>query len=326
MLLVLLNISLGSQVPADAATLQGDINVHDPSMIKQGNSYYLFSTGDSQGITNQGNIQIRKSSDLINWQFVGTVFRSTPEWIITALGLRPRSLWAPDISYFNGKYYLYYVGSHFGTNKSVIGLATNITLDPTSPNYRWVDQGQVIRSTSSDYWNAIDPCLSFDTDNKPWLSFGSFWDGIKMRRLDAGTGKLSSADSTLYSLASRGGGAIEAPSIIRRKNYYYLFVSFDFCCRRASSTYKIMVGRAMSITGPYADSHGRRMDQGGGDLILAGYDRYRGPGGQSVYLDGSIYRLVHHYYDALDNGTHKLQIRNLAWTDDDWPVAGEPLG
>ena len=87
-----------------------------------------------------------------------------------------------------------------------------------------------------------------------------------------------------------------------------------------------MVGRAISITGPYADSHGRRMDQGGGDLMLAGYDRYRGPGGQTVYLDGGIYRLVHHYYDALDNGAHKLQIRNLTWTEDDWPVAGEPLG
>ena len=148
--LVLLCINLASHVPADAATLQGDINIHDPSMIKQGDSYYLFSTGDSRGLINQGNIQIRKSTDLIAWQFVGTVFPSTPEWFITALGLKPRSLWAPDVSYFNGKYYLYYAGSRFGTNNSVIGLAANITLDPTSPNYKWVDEGQVIRSTSSD--------------------------------------------------------------------------------------------------------------------------------------------------------------------------------
>ncbi len=295
-------------------------------MIKQGNTYYLFSTGDSQGIINRGNIQIRKSTDLINWQFAGTVFRTTPEWIITALGSRPRSLWAPDISYFNGTYHLYYAGSHFGTNNSVIGLATNVTLDPTSPSYQWVDQGQVIRSTSSDNWNAIDPQLSFDTSNNAWLAFGSFWDGIKMRRIDPGTGKLSPADTTLYSLASRRGGAIEAPSIIHRKNYYYLFVSFDYCCRRANSTYKIMAGRATSITGPYTDRNGRRIDQGGGDLILAGYDRYRGPGGQSVYLDGGTYRMVLHYYDARDNGNHKLQIRDLAWTDDDWPVAGEPVG
>jgi arabinan endo-1,5-alpha-L-arabinosidase len=309
-----------------ALTLQGDIRVHDPGMIKQGDTYYLFSTGDSRGLINQGNIQIRKSTDLVNWQFTGTVFLKTPQWITTALGFRPVSLWAPDISYFNGKYHLYYAGSRFGTNSSVIGLATNTTLDPASPRYQWIDRGEVLRSTSSDNWNAIDPQISMDAHHLPWMSFGSFWDGIKMRRIDKGTGKLYAADATLYSLASRGGGPIEAPSIIRRKRYYYLFVSFDFCCRKANSTYRIMVGRATKITGPYTDREGRRMEQGGGDLVLAGDDRYRGPGGQSVYLDGGIYRLVFHYYDALDNGTHKLQIRDLGWTDDDWPIAGAPSG
>lgn len=327
-LCALLCISLADSATAatTAAQLQGDIQIHDPSLIKQGHTYYLFSTGDGRGLINQGNVQIRTSTDLINWQFKGTVFLNTPEWITTALGFRPRSLWAPDISYFNGKYHLYYAGSGFGINNSVIGLVTNTTLDPASPKYKWIDEGEVIRSKPSDNWNAIDPQLSFDTDNTPWMTFGSFWDGIKMRRIDPRTGKLSSADSRLYSLASRGGGPIEAPSIIRRKKYFYLFVSFDFCCRKANSTYKIMVGRATSITGPYIDREGHRMDQGGGDLVLEGYDRYRGPGGQSVYQDGRAYRLVFHYYDALDNGTHKLQIRELAWTADGWPVAQEPKG
>lgn len=311
---------------AVAADLRGDIEIHDPSLIKQKGVYYLFSTGDSRGGVNQGNIQIRKSKDLINWKFAGTVFSTTPEWIARALGFRPRSLWAPDISYFNGKYYLYYAGSGFGTNNSVIGLATNETLDPASPDYRWTDQGEVIRSATSDKWNAIDPQLSFDADGTPWLSFGSFWDGIKMRRIDPETGKLSAAETTLYSLASRGRGPIEAPAIIRRKDYYYLFVSFDFCCRKADSTYKIMVGRSTSIRGPYVDREGRRMSEGGGDLLLAGYERYRGTGGQSIYLDGGTYRLVLHYYDARDNGTHKLQIRDLTWTKDDWPVVEEPIG
>lgn len=325
LLLSLLCVGAGSGKSAVAIDLQGDILIHDPSMIKQGDTYYLFSTGDSRGIVNQGNIQIRKSADMITWEYVGTVFSATPEWITRVLGFRPKSIWAPDISYFNGKYYLYYAGSGFGTNNSVIGLTTNVTLDPASPDYRWIDRGEVIRSTVSDKWNAIDPQLSFDAGNHPWLSFGSFWDGIKMRRLDSGTGKLSTVDATLYSLASRGGGPIEAPSIVRRNNYYYLFVSFDFCCRRANSTYKIMVGRATSITGPYTDREGRPMSQGGGDLLLAGYERYRGTGGQSVYLDGSTYRLVLHYYDGRDNGAHKLQIRNLAWTNDDWPVVEEPV-
>ncbi len=324
--------SCGATTPAASATptavpapsvLKGDFRVHDPSMIRQGGTYYVFSTGEEYGL-NQGNIQIRKSTDLVNWELVGTVFPTIPDWIGKTIGGTPPNLWAPDISSFNEKYYLYYAGSRFGTNNSVIGLATNTTLDPASPDYKWVDEGLVIRSTSSDNWNAIDPNLSFDADNTPWLSFGSFWDGIKMRQIDPRTGKLATADTSLHSLASRGGDPIEAPSIIYRDGSYYLFVSFDFCCRGANSTYKIMVGRATSITGPYIDRDGKRMDQGGGTLILESKDRYRGPGGETAFLDNGIYRLVHHYYDALDNGVPKLQIHDLVWTNDGWPALRGP--
>jgi arabinan endo-1,5-alpha-L-arabinosidase len=303
--------------------LQGDVRVHDPSMIKQGETYYVFSTGDERGL-NQGNIQIRKSTDLAHWELVGTVFSKIPDWITDELGATPPNLWAPDITFFNDTYHLYYAGSRFGTNNSVIGLATNTTLDPSSPDYKWVDQGMVTRSRPSYSWNAIDPSLSFDTGGTPWLSFGSFWSGIKMQRVDPSTGKLASADTTLYSLASRGGGPIEAPAIVYRDGYYYLFVSFDFCCRGANSTYKIMVGRLKSITGPYTDSSGKSMDRGGGSLVLDSIDHYRGPGGQAIYLEGDTYRLVHHYYDTLDRGIPKLQIHDLAWTPDGWPRLAEP--
>jgi arabinan endo-1,5-alpha-L-arabinosidase len=288
-------------------------------MISQADTYYVFSTGDEYGL-NQGNIQIRKSNDLVRWELVGTVFPTIPDWISQELGGAPPNLWAPDISYFNGKYYLYYAGSRFGTNHSVIGLTTNTTLDPESPSYRWIDEGLVIRSTSSDNWNAIDPNLSLDTDKTPWLAFGSFWDGIKMRRIDPSTGKLAPSDTTLYALASRGGGPIEAPSIVYRSGYYYLFVSFDLCCRGANSTYKIMVGRSRQITGPYLDKSDTPMTQGGGTEVLKSQGRYIGPGGQAVFLDNGTYRLVHHYYDALDNGTPKLRIQDLTWTSDSWPT------
>jgi arabinan endo-1,5-alpha-L-arabinosidase len=177
----------------------------------------------------------------------------------------------------------------------------------------------VIRSHPSFNWNAIDPNLSLDAHGTPWLSFGSFWSGIKMQRVDLSTGKLSTTDTTLYALASRGGGPIEAPAITYRDGNYYLFVSFDFCCRGANSTYKIMVGRSNSITGPYTDNAGKPMEQAGGSLVLDSNDRYQGPGGQAIYLEGDTYRLVHHYYNTLDRGVPKLQIHDLAWTPDGWP-------
>jgi len=315
MLLTLMSCARTLQAPSQ---LQGDFRVHDPAMIKQGDTYYIFSTGDER--YHQGNIQIRTSTDLVSWKLIGSVFETKPDWIAAELGSTPPNLWAPDIVYLNGKYYLYYAGSSFGTNNSVIGLATNATLDPKSPDYKWVDEGMVIRSRPSFSWNAIDPNLAFDAEGAPWLALGSFWTGIKMQRIDSSTGKLSATDTKLYSLASRGGGPIEAPAIVYRDGYYYLFVSFDFCCRGVNSTYKIVVGRSQAITGPYVDRDGKPMMQGGGTLVLASKDRYRGPGGQVVYLDSGTYRLVHHYYDTLDNGAPKLQIHDLTWTSDGWPA------
>ncbi|HEU4329362.1 MAG TPA: family 43 glycosylhydrolase [Roseiflexaceae bacterium] len=291
---------------------------HDPTIIKQGSYYYLFTTG--------GRLGIRRSTDLLNWSSAGTVFpNGLPSWIGSTLGSTPPDLWAPDISYVNGTYYLYYAGSSFGSNNSVIGLATNVTLDPASPNYRWVDQGLVVRSRTSDNWNAIDPNLSFDTAGVPWLSWGSFWSGIKLRRIDPATGKFSSANTTMYSIAGRNGGAIEAPSIIARNGYYYLFVSYDTCCQGSNSTYRTMVGRASSITGPYLDKSGRRMDQGYAEQLLASNDPYRGPGGGMVFADGANLFYTYHFYDSSDNGAAKLQTRPVTFSNG-WPVLGTPVG
>ncbi len=302
---------------------QRDIYVHDPSLIEEDGKLYVFSTGYEP--VNDGTIMIRRSNGQIGmWELVGTVFDRIPDWVRAEVGDIP-NLWAPDISFWDGRYHLYYAGSTFGTNHSVIGLATNVTLDPSSPDYEWVDEGLVFKSTPGDNYNAIDPELVVDADGNHWLAFGSFWDGIKMIRIDPATGKQSARDKQLYSLASRGGGPIEAPAITYHDGYYYLFVSFDFCCRGVDSTYKIMVGRSQQITGPYLDKEGVPMLQGGGSLLLDSYGRFIGPGGEDVYATGKEYLLVHHYYDAKENGAPKLQIRKLEWDGHGWPRAGGAL-
>ena len=300
--------------------LEGDIRqVHDPSIIKAGDTFYVFST--------RAGIAIRCSKDLVHWRLCGDVFAHLPEWAVKDVpGLR--GLWAPDVSYFNGAYHLYYSVSTFGSNRSSIGLATNQTLDPASDKYRWMDQGKVLSSNSSDDWNAIDPNVVFDEQNQPWLAFGSFWSGIKLRRLDQANGRLSSQDQTLYSLASRPRsselpGAIEAPDIIRKDNYYYLFVSFDFCCRGKDSTYNIRVGRAHRVTGPYVDRSGKPMMEGGGTLVLAGSGRWAGPGHCSILQEKDGDRLVYHAYDTEWRGVSTLRISPIRWDAEGWPTIAE---
>ena len=306
-----------AQTTGSKTFLEGDIRpVHDPSVIRQGQSYYLFST--------RAGISIRCSKDLVLWRLCGDVFAHLPEWAVHDVpGLR--GLWAPDVSHFNGKYHLYYSVSTFGSNRSSIGLATNQTLDPTSENYRWVDQGKVIGSLPSDDWNAIDPNVAFDERGEPWLVFGSFWSGIKMRKLDAVTGKLSSQDQTQYALAGRQRtrdlpGAIEAPAIVRKKGYFYLFVSFDFCCRGSKSTYNIRVGRANRITGPYIDRSRKPMLEGGGTIVLTGDRRWAGPGHCAILEDENGDKLIYHAYDTEWRGVSTLRIAPLLWDAEGWPA------
>jgi arabinan endo-1,5-alpha-L-arabinosidase len=308
---------------AEMLILEGDISpIHDPAMIREGANYYVFATNRFQGKL----VPMFCSPDLRHWRFCGNVFDTVPEWALKEVP-GARGIWAPDIALVNGRYFLYYSVSTFGSNRSVIGLITNQTLDPTKPEYHWVDEGRVIGSTSEDDWNAIDPNLVVSTDGGLWLAFGSFWSGIKMRRLDADTGKLSEKDTTLYSLASRRPlqpPAIEAPSIVRKGKFYYLFVSVDLCCRGKESTYKILVGRSKDIRGPYKDREGKPMMDGGGTLLLEGSGDWRGPGGESVLLDSEADLLVFHAYNGI-TGKPALQISTMVWKKG-WPRAGVLAG
>jgi arabinan endo-1,5-alpha-L-arabinosidase len=301
------------QTPA----IQGDLAAHDPCLIKQGSTYYVFSTG--------GGIEIRTSHDLVTWTRAGSVFSSIPSWVTNIVG-NITDLWAPDIHYVNGTYYLYYAGSTFGSNNSVIGLATNTTLDPADPHYHWIDRGLVLQSTTADNFNAIDPNLAFDTHNTPWLAFGSFWSGLKLRRLDPRTMKPSTTDTTIYSLAERPApDAIEASYLVYHGGYYYLFASVDYCCRGVNSTYKIAVGRSRNITGPYVSQAGVPMLQGGYTILLQSSGNVIGPGGQSVYHDGNRDLLIHHYYDGAANGAVKIQIRQINWSPNGWLQLSAPI-
>ncbi len=308
--------------------LQGDTRVHDPVIIREGDTFYIFSTSGRPG---RGIIPIRCSKDLYNWTLCGHVFERLPEWATKEIP-GARGAWAPDISYYNGSYHLYYSVSTFGRNNSAIGLVTNETLDPNNPNYKWVDQGLVVRSREGeDDWNAIDGNLVVVDKHNVWLTWGSFWGGIMMRRIDPETGKLSTEDTTLNCLASRPRtgphqtppteGAIEAPFIIRHGRYWYLFVSFDFCCRGAKSTYNIRVGRSRRVTGPYVDKSSMPMTEGGGTLVIeATTGKWRGPGHQAVLQDPSGDYLLFHAYDAKTGRSH-LQISTMVW-EEGWPRVG----
>jgi beta-xylosidase len=173
-----------------------------------------------------------------------------------------------------------------------------------------------MRSTTSNDYNCIDPAIVEDASGQLWMSFGSFWSGIKLVKLDNSTMKPSS--SSVYSLAYSS--EIEASYIVYKDSYYYLFVSLGKCCAGTSSTYKIAYGRSKSITGPYLDKNNKDMLSSGGTVLDSSSGQWIGPGGQSVAKNGSNYLMVAHAYDANKSGEATLRIKDLYFDSNGWPT------
>jgi arabinan endo-1,5-alpha-L-arabinosidase len=287
--------------------VSGSTGAHDPTVVKTpAGSYLVATTGN--------NLPLKTSSNRSAWANAGAVWPGGASWTTPYTG-GSANLWAPDLSFRGGQYWLYYAASTFGSQRSAIFLATS----PTGASGSWTHRGLVIESSSAVNYNAIDPNLVVDQQGGWWLVFGSFWTGIKMIRLDPATGLRSTADTAVRAVAQRttAGGAVEAPNIYFRCGFYYLFVSFDLCCRGAQSTYRIMVGRATAVTGPYLDRTGTALTAGGGSQLLAAHDAIIGPGHQAVIADTDGDVLFYHYYTS--SGASFLGINRLGWDSAGWP-------
>jgi arabinan endo-1,5-alpha-L-arabinosidase len=329
--LLLLGAALQAQSP-ETNELVTDVPIHDPVMIRQDGTYYAFATGPG--------IAVWSSRDRVHWRREPPVFAAPPAWAVEAVPTFRGHIWAPDISYHDGQYYLYYAVSAFGKNTSCIGVATNVTLDPRAPNFKWVDHGKVIQSIPGvTNWNAIDPNLITAADGTPYLAFGSFWDGLKLVKLTPDRLHVAEPPDHLPTIASRkpdpaapnppalpgnppdaGGNAIEAPFIFKHGDYYYLFASIDYCCKGAQSDYKMIVGRAKELPGPYVDAAEVPLARAGGTILLAGDARWHGVGHNAVCTFDGVDYLIFHGYDATDaHGRAKLRIEKLQWDDAGWP-------
>jgi arabinan endo-1,5-alpha-L-arabinosidase len=334
--LFMAGVSLAAQIPNPNQPIT-DVPVHDPVIIREAGTYYVFATG--QGVA------VWSSPDRVHWRREPPVFATPPAWAVEAVPGFRGAVWAPDISFFAGQYYLYYAVSAFGKNTSCIGVATNATLDPRAPNFKWVDHGKVIQSIPGvTNWNAIDPNLITTDDGTPYLAFGSFWEGLKLVKLTPDRLGLAEPLDHLPTIASRktdpaapnppapagnpvdaGGNAIEAPFIYKHGDAFYLFASIDYCCRGAKSTYKMIVGRAKALTGPYVDEAGVPLARGGGTILLAGDAKWYGVGHNAVANFEGVDYLVFHGYDASDERARsKLRIEKLRWNEAGWPVVVPP--
>lgn len=179
------------------------------------------------------------------------------------------------------------------TERAFIGMCEST--DPASG--KWEDKGYVTCSSSDRgrdgwkrpnennwdgyfYYNAIDPTyLVDDTSGKHYLIYGSWHSGFALLEIDPESGKPVNAPlgnpwaDSVEDLTARYGIRVgtrtagsrwqgsEAPEIIYKDGYYYLFMAYD----GLDVPYNTRVVRSDKIEGPYYDITGRNFSNGRGD-------------------------------------------------------------
>lgn len=286
----------------------------DPSLIRsEDGTFYVYGTEDDWG-DGKGSrlIPILRSDDLIEWEVVGDAFTRKPDWKLEG------GLWAPDIVYHEGKYLLYYAFSTWGDEDPGIGVAT--ADDPAGP---FEDQGPLFLSSEIGVTNSIDPMFYVD-DGTPYLFWGSFHGIYGIQLSDDG---LKTAGEK-FPVA---GDAFEAPYLVKRDGYYYLFLSLGSCCEGEFSSYHVAVGRSEQIEGPYLDQNGDDLMGSTGTLVLVGDEdaekekRFVGPGHNAIVTDDAgtdwiVYHAIDPEEPRLPAGATRrpLMIDPLVWKDG-WP-------
>ena len=318
--------------------------VHDPVMAYEDSTWHIFATGMG--------IQHMTSKDRKTWTVKTTPVMSViPQWTHDSVPGFTHHVWAPDVIKWHDRWWLAYSCSTFGRNGSAIGLLSTRSL----ASGLWDDMGCIVTSREGrDNWNAIDPNFVIDDQDQPWLVWGSFWDGIQLAKLDTTmhiakeSGVRSQESVRPRTIARRfnmstsdgkkalsvnpnppknptsdfaGPNAIEAPFIFKHDGWYYLFVSWDYCCQGSKSNYRVAVGRSRSVEGPYLDPDGIDMRDGGGMIFLEGDKKaFEAAGHCAAYTFDGQDIFICHGYSIAHQGASILIQRPIRWTSDGWPT------
>jgi arabinan endo-1,5-alpha-L-arabinosidase len=317
----------------------GTYNVHDPACRRVGEYYYMYSTdaifrenrreAAEKGVP-LGFIQMRRSKDLVNWEFLGWALPEIPaeavEWVRSRTGGHgATNVWAPYMIPHEGKFRLYYCVSAFGRKTSYMGLA-----EADSPEGPWRHAGCVVKTDDASSMNAIDPSVVVDpSDGRWWMHYGSYFGGLFCVELDPGTGLPLVEEDKGHLTARRANyrnDNLEAPEIIYNPatKEYYLFVSYD----PLMTTYNVRVGRSTRPEGPFTDFSGKDLrDTTNNFPVLTapyrfeGHPGWAGTGHCGVFsTDDGRWFMAHQGRLAPRNQMMVLHLREMFFTGEGWPV------
>jgi len=280
----------------------------DPNLVQAKDSFfYAYSTQASWKKENFGGdyfLPILRSKNLVSWEVVGDALTKKPNWKSAG------GIWAPDATFYNNTYFLYYSYSVWGDPNPGIGVATS-----DRPEGPFTDHGKLFLSKEIGVNNSIDPFF-FEEQGKPYLIWGSF-NGIYATEL---------SEDGLHVKGDKfkiGGNAYEGSYIYKKDGYYYYLGSTGTCCEGEKSTYQVKVTRSAAFKGPYIDREGKPLLENGGTLLLqkdAGPDGFIGPGhnGDIVTDKAGQTWIIYHAFDKKQPTRRVMLLDKILWQQG-WP-------
>lgn len=336
-----------------------DASVHDPSVIKVADTFYVFGS----------HLAAAKTKDLMQWDQIASgvnpdnpLFENvTQELKETFTWAQSDTLWAPDVRQLrDGRFYMYYDACKGDSPRSALGIAV---ADRVEGPYK--DLGIFLKSgmwgqPSEDgtiydarvHPNVVDPNVFYDNDGQLWMVYGSYSGGIFILKMDDTTGKPFPGQGYGKKLLGGNHSRIEGPYILYNPEtqYYYLFLSFGGL--DATGGYNMRVARARRPDGPYYDADGNAMIDVKADPAKPLFDDrsiepygtklmgnflfernvgdpgtgigtgYVSPGHNSAYYDPATGKqfIIFHTRFPQQGEMHQIRVHQMFMNKDGWPV------
>ena len=328
---------IATPTPGPSATYQNPLSIKlsdgtymescpDPTILKSqtegDNGWYLYCTNEEFHDGGTPHLMaISRSEDLVNWNYVGDVFSQLPAGAAAGAGL-----WAPDVDFFNGKYYIY-----FSVSQTVAGGSAIFVASSNSPAGPWSSATQVVEPEPANCCggqprSTIDPEMVTDTDGSRYLFFGSYYGGIFARKLsDDGLSTLPATEVQI-ALDNR----YEASYVVKKNGYFYLMVSSGNCCAGPLSGYGVFAARSENVLGPYVDRDGHSLLEsriGGTPVMITNGNQWVGPGHNGTVSDANGQDWIIYHAVNVNNPTYAsngetrrpVMMDELDWINE-WPV------
>ncbi len=218
----------------------------DPSFCYVDDTYYI-ATSTFEWFPG---VQIHASKDLVNWKVVSRPLNTKEKLDLT--GIHSSSgIWAPCLSYSDGKFYLIFTLNKTWKNKASFHDCPNYITTCQTIDGDW---------SKPTFLNAsgFDPTLFHDDDGRKWFlnmehnhrkkGTHDVFHGVILQEYDEKQNKLIGPIKRIFTKSSdTRSNSSEGPHMLKKDGYYYLW------CAEGGTVYEHsqIVARSKTIDGPY---------------------------------------------------------------------------